>query len=87
MLSLSVVFLHGRRYHEQGSTGIENAAPESVMYSLKHARPSFPSTRKDFTVKELQDLGLANTFNGQLVRTVTLCTQLAAHHMSPAHVL
>lgn len=55
------------RWHEEGSVGIENASPAAITQALKTARPSFPDTRKEFTVQELQELGLANTFDAKQV--------------------
>ncbi len=64
------------RWHDEGSTGVENAAPSQVWASIKAARPSYPETRKEFTVKELQDRGLSNTFDAKQVGHTNCCGRL-----------
>jgi hypothetical protein len=58
----------GYRWHEAGDVGVEAAAPAAIVAALRAARPAFPPDRREFTVAELQQLGLVNTFDAKQVR-------------------
>ena len=55
--------------------GVENAKPPSILRALRGATPSYGPSRKEFSLQELQSLGLANAFDGKLV---SACLRLSS---------
>lgn len=67
--------------HEEGNVGVEHAPPEAIRAALAGARQSHGPGRKEFSVEQLMELGLANSFDsrevvGAKLQRALLCREL-----------
>jgi len=78
--------------HEVGSTGVENASPDTILASLRAAVASYPNSRAEFKLHELHARGLVNSFDakpspGAKLRRKLVCDRLGIDNCTGGSLL